>query len=75
MHRKLKIWNQISRGLQIFLINYHRYIDDIFGTVGDDFDYQEVLYFDDESDGIYPKRLKNLDGSTVENPFQVNGEA
>ena len=75
VHRKLKIWNQISRGLQIFLINYHRYIDDIFWTVGDDFDYQEVLYFDDESDGIYPKRLKNLDGSTVENPFQVNGEA
>ena len=54
VHRKLKIWNQISRGLQIFLLNYYRNIDDIFGTVGNDLEYQEVLYFDGESDGIYP---------------------
>jgi len=73
--QKVEIWNQISRGLQILLLNYYRYIDDIFGTVGDDLVYQGILYFDGESDGIYPKRLKNLDGSTVENPFQVNGEA
>ena len=34
-----------------------------------------MLHFGGESDGNYPKRPKNLDGTTVENPFQVNGEA
>ena len=71
VHRKLKNWNQISRGHPLFLLNYCRYIDDFFGTVGNDLEYQDVLFFYDESDGIYPKRLKNLDGPTVENQFQV----
>ena len=47
----------------------------VLGTVGNDMEYQDVLYFDGESDGIYPKRLKNLNGSTVQNSFQVTGEA
>ena len=28
-----------------------KYIDDIFENVGDDLEYQDVLYFDDYSDG------------------------
>ena len=60
VHRKLKIWNRISRGLQIFLLNYYRDIDDIFDTVGNDLECQDVLYFEGNSDGIYPKRLKKI---------------
>ena len=71
----MKNWNLTSRGLQIFFLKYYRYIDELFGTVGNDLKYLGALYFDGESDRIYPKRRKNLDGSTVENPFQVNGKA
>ena len=69
VQRELKVWNQISRRLQIFPLKYCRYIDDIFGAAGNDLGYQDVLYLDDDSDGIYPKRPKNLDGTTLENPF------
>ena len=50
IHSKLKNWNRISRGLQIILLNYYRDIDDIFDTVGNDLECQDVLYFEGNLD-------------------------
>ena len=69
--RMLRNWASLSEEHRLFLRSFKRFIDDIW-VIADE-PMQVHLYKSDDQDGIYPKRLRDFDGSWIENPLQITG--
>ena len=71
--RQLVNWDSLGQGHQLFLLSYKRYIDDIFKLTTSSFDLREAFYFDEDSDGIFPKVLNGPNGPILV-PLKVEME-
>jgi hypothetical protein len=74
--RELPKWNEISVGQKLFMFSYRRFIDDIFAIEYNDFNSNDILYFDEDDDskqqGIYPKVLRTVTGRIIKDPLKLN---
>jgi hypothetical protein len=76
--RQLQRWDSIPKGQQLFMLTFSRYIDDLFKmqctSVDNSFDFKSILYFNEESDGIYPSKLVDSEGTITTDPLKLTGE-
>ena len=60
------------------MLTFSRYIDDLFKiqctSADTSFDFKWILYFNGESDGIYPSTLVDSEGTITTDPLKLTGE-
>jgi len=72
--RQIQHWNSLSKGQQLFMLTFKRYIDDLFKMQSFGFDFKAIMYFEEDKDGIYPKVLTDTDGRQIKDPLELEGE-
>jgi hypothetical protein len=64
----------MTKGQHIFMLTFKRYIDDLFKVQCLGFDFNSILYFKGESDGMYPSVLEDDEGRRICDPLKLSGD-
>ena len=60
------------------MLTFSRYIDDLFKiqctSVDTSYDFKSILYLNEESNGIYPSKLVDSEGTITTDPLKLAGE-
>jgi hypothetical protein len=72
--KHLPNWKALDRDLQLFLLSFRRYIDDCFILSCEKLAKYWFHTESDPSSGVYPRILREQDGTVIDDPLKLIGE-